>query len=70
MPIRFRDRPSKDSSRIFYYQVDRTLKPKEMLRELGQIEIGLGTLVATNERITGAIEPSIYELSIYLTEII
>jgi transposase len=38
-------------------------KQQEMLRELGQIEIGLGTLVATNERITQAIEPSIIELS-------
>lgn len=38
-------------------------KQQEMLWELGQIEIGLGTLVATNERITQAIEPSIIELS-------
>ncbi|OUL29692.1 IS66 family transposase [Nostoc sp. 106C] len=38
-------------------------KQQEMLWELGQIEIGLGTLVATNERITQAIEPSIRELS-------
>ncbi len=38
-------------------------KQQEMLWELGQIEIGLGTLVTTNERITGAIEPSISELS-------
>ncbi|MFN6480546.1 IS66 family transposase [Nostoc sp. DedQUE07] len=38
-------------------------KQQEMLWELGQIEIGLGTLVATNERITLAIEPSIIELS-------
>lgn len=37
-------------------------KQQEMLWELGQIEIGLGTLVATNERITQAIEPSIIEL--------
>jgi len=34
-----------------------------LLRELGQIEIGLGTLVSTNERIQKAIEPSIIELS-------
>ncbi|MBD2248717.1 IS66 family transposase [Nostoc sp. FACHB-888] len=38
-------------------------KQQEMLWELGQIEIGLGTLVATNEQITQAIEPSIIELS-------
>lgn len=38
-------------------------KQQEMLWELGQVEIGLGTLVATNERITKAIEPSISELS-------
>ncbi|HYX12972.1 MAG TPA: IS66 family transposase [Nostoc sp.] len=38
-------------------------KQQEMLWELGQIHIGLGTLVTTNERITQAIEPSIIELS-------
>ena len=38
-------------------------KQQEMLWELGQVEIGLGTFVATNERITQAIEPSIIELS-------
>ncbi|MHC5747871.1 MAG: IS66 family transposase [Nostoc sp.] len=38
-------------------------KQQEMLWELGQIDIGLGTLVATNERIQQAIEPSINELS-------
>ncbi len=38
-------------------------KQQEMLWELGQIEIGLGTLVTTNERITQAIEPSVSELS-------
>ena len=38
-------------------------KQQEMLWELGQIDIGLGTLVATNERIQQAIEPSIIELS-------
>lgn len=30
-----------------------------MLWELGQVDIGLGTLVTTNERITQAIEPII-----------
>lgn len=43
-------------------------KQQEMLWELGQVEIGLGTLVATNERITGAIEPSINELSDWIKQ--
>ncbi|MHC5748728.1 MAG: IS66 family transposase [Nostoc sp.] len=43
-------------------------KQQEMLWELGQIDIGLGTLVATNERITQAIEPSITELSSWLKQ--
>jgi transposase len=43
-------------------------KQQEMLWELGQIEIGLGTLVATNERITGAIEPSVTELSNWIKQ--
>lgn len=38
-------------------------KQQEMLWELGQVGIGLGTLVATNERIQTAIEPSIIELN-------
>lgn len=40
-----------------------TKNSQVLLWELGEIEIGLGTLVATNERITQAIEPSIIELS-------
>lgn len=43
-------------------------KQQEMLWELGQIEIGLGTLVATNERIQTAIEPSINELSSWIKQ--
>ena len=43
-------------------------KQQEMLWELGQIEIGVGTIVATNERITQAIEPSIIELSSWLKQ--
>ncbi len=43
-------------------------KQQEMLWELGQIEIGLGTLVATNERIQTAIEPSINELSSWVKQ--
>ncbi len=38
-------------------------KQQEMLWELGQIEIGVGTLVTTNQRVEGAIKPSIEELS-------
>lgn len=38
-------------------------KQQEMLWELGRVEIGVGTLVATNERVEQAIEPSISELS-------
>ncbi|MEH2293335.1 IS66 family transposase [Nostoc sp.] len=43
-------------------------KQQEMLWELGQVETGLGTLVATNERITQAIEPSVSELSSWLKQ--
>jgi transposase len=37
-------------------------KQQELLWELGQIEIGVGTLVATNERIDGAVAQSIDSL--------
>jgi transposase len=37
-------------------------KQQEMLWEMGEIDIGVGTLVRTNERIEQAIEPSIVEL--------
>lgn len=43
-------------------------KQQEMLWELGQIEIGLGTLVATNQRITQAIEPTVSELSNWIKQ--
>ncbi|MBN3948202.1 MAG: IS66 family transposase [Nostoc sp. NMS7] len=43
-------------------------KQQEMLWELGQVDIGLGTLVATNERVTQAIEPSIIELSSWVKQ--
>ncbi|YAF99516.1 MAG: IS66 family transposase (plasmid) [Nodularia sp. CChRGM 3473] len=43
-------------------------KQQEMLWELGEIEIGLGTLVATNERIQTAIEASIIELSSWVKQ--
>lgn len=37
-------------------------KQQEMLWELGQIEVGVGTLVATNKRVEQAIAPSIIQL--------
>lgn len=37
-------------------------KQQEMLWELGQIEVGVGTLVATNKRVGQAIAPSITQL--------
>ena len=36
--------------------------------ELGQVEFGLGTLVATNERLEKAIESSIGELSTWIKQ--
>jgi len=44
-------------------------KQQEMLWELGQIEIGLGTIVATNERIQKAIESSVSELSSWVKQL-
>ena len=41
-------------------------KQQEMLWELGEIEIGLGTLVTTNQRVERAINPSVKELSEWL----
>lgn len=38
-------------------------KMRELLFELGQIDIGEGTLVATNERVAQAIEPPVEELA-------
>ncbi len=43
-------------------------KQQEFLRELGGIEIGLGTLVNTNERIENAIAPSIKELQEWIEQ--
>ena len=37
-------------------------KQQEMLWELGEIEIGLGTLVTTNQRVEQAISPSVTDL--------
>ena len=44
-------------------------KQRELLRELGQIEIGLGTLVNTNERLNDAVEPSVSELKEWIQQI-
>lgn len=41
-------------------------KQQEMLWELGRIEIGVGTLVATNERVEQAIDQSVDELSAWV----
>ncbi len=40
----------------------------ERLNGKSQVDIGLGTLVATNERVTQAIEPSIIELSSWVKQ--
>ena len=41
-------------------------KPQEMLWELGKIEIGIGTLVNTNQRLAEAIKPHVEQLSNWL----
>lgn len=43
-------------------------KQQELLWELGRIEVGLGTLVANNERISKAIKPSIKELEEWINQ--
>lgn len=43
-------------------------KQQELLWELGQIEIGVGTLVATNERIDGAVAQSIDSLKEWIKQ--
>lgn len=43
-------------------------KQQELLRELGQIEIGVGTLVATNQRIDEAVDGSIKELKKWIQQ--
>ena len=37
-------------------------KQQELLWELGEVKIGVGTLVKTNQRISGAIKKSVTEL--------
>jgi transposase len=43
-------------------------KQQELLWELGQIEIGVGTLVTTNERIDGAVNKSVRELKSWIQQ--
>lgn len=43
-------------------------KQQEMLWELGQVEIGVGTLVATNQRLEQAIKPSVMELGSWVKQ--
>lgn len=43
-------------------------KQQELLRELGDIEIGLGTLQATNARVYEAVEPSVSRLREWVQE--
>lgn len=43
-------------------------KQQELLWELGKIEVGLGTLVASNQRLSEAIKPSIGELSEWINQ--
>ena len=43
-------------------------KQQEMLWELGQIDIGVGTLVTTNERVEQAIEPIVSDLSAWVKQ--
>lgn len=43
-------------------------KQQELLWELGRIEVGLGTLVANNQRISAAIKPSITELEEWINQ--
>ena len=42
------------------------VKIRELLFELGQIDIGEGTLVATNQRVAQAIEPPVEELGTWV----
>lgn len=43
-------------------------KQQELLWELGQVEIGVGTLVTTNERIDAAIDKSVSELTNWIQQ--
>lgn len=43
-------------------------KQQELLWELGRIEVGVGTLVASNQRLSEAIKPSISELSEWINQ--
>jgi transposase len=43
-------------------------KQQELLWELGRIKVGLGTLVASNQRISAASQPSITELEEWINQ--
>ena len=43
-------------------------KQQELLWELGRIEVGVGTLVASNQRLSEAIKPSIRQLSEWINQ--
>jgi transposase len=43
-------------------------KQQELLWELGEIEVGVGTLVATNQRVSKGIIPSVTELETWIQE--
>ncbi|MEM9274291.1 MAG: IS66 family transposase [Cyanobacteria bacterium P01_F01_bin.143] len=43
-------------------------KQQELLWELGRIKVGVGTLVATNQRISAAIKPSLIELQEWINQ--
>ncbi len=43
-------------------------KQQELLWELGKIQVGVGTLVATNQRLSAAISPSVRELEDWINK--
>jgi transposase len=43
-------------------------KPQELLWELGEIEVGVGTLVTTNQRVQRGIVPSVTQLETWIQE--
>lgn len=43
-------------------------KQQELLWELGEIEVGVGTLVTTNQRVETAIEPSVKQLETWIQQ--
>lgn len=47
-------------------EVVKTEKQQELLWELGEIEVGIGTLVTTNQRVETAIAPSVEQLQTWI----